>query len=242
MLRTYALAPNTIRRLLGRTFWRFQMIALASILGFSGYLALQEGPIQWGVAGPILGLIAMTYFFIMFFNMRQQLRTLYSARFEIDDSSVVYRQLKQLPQHISRANIVQVSERPDGIWIENTNPKSNLFIPYGLARDGDSDIFSTLQLWVKVEPLERRRRIGGWLVVFGAVGALLVLLFANNLWLILSLGLFILAFGTYAEYRLRKNNSVPFTTIRMYNMAFSFLVIIIFLKACLIIFLIFGLK
>jgi hypothetical protein len=242
MLRAYALAPETIRRLLSRTFWRFQFIALLSFLGFAGYLAMMAGPIQWGVAGPILGLIAAAYFFIIFFNLRQQLRMLYSARYEIDDSSVVYRQIKQLPLHISRANIVKVSERPDGIWIETTSPKSNLFVPYGLARDGDLDIYNTLQLWVKVMPLERRRRIASWLLVFILASSLLVLLFANNLWLVLGLGLFILTFGTYAETRLRKNNSVPFTTIRMYNMAFSFLVIIIFMKACLIAFMVLNLR
>lgn len=234
MLRSYALAPETIRRFLSRTFWRFQLIAFLSFVGFGGYLALMAGPIQWNFAGPILGLIALAYFLIIFFNLRQQLRALYSARYEIDDSSVMYRQQKQLPLHISRANIVQASERADGIWIETTSPTSNLFVPYGLARDGDLDFYNTLSAWVKVERMARARRAGVWLWSVGLASSLLVLLFANNLWLILLLGLFILAFGIYTEQRLRKASSVTFATVRMYNMAITFLVIVISMKTCLI--------
>ncbi len=234
MLRTYALAPDTIRRFLKRTFWRFQLIALLSFLGFSGYLALMSGPIQWDVAGPIVVIIALAYFFIIFFNIRQQLRSLYAIRYEIDDSSVIYRQQKQMPIQISRANILQVHERTDGIWIETTTPNTDLFVPFGLAREGDTDFYNTLQAWVKIQPLSRKRRFSAWLWLFGLGGSLLVILFANNLWVIIPLGLFFLAFGAYAEQRLKRASNVPFTTIRMYNMAFSFLIVVITMKACLL--------
>ncbi len=234
MLRTYVLAPETVRRFLRRTYWRFQAICGLSFLGFALYMMILSRPVDLQVAGPIVVIIALAYFFIIFFNYRQQLRTLYSARYEIDDSSITYRQVHQQPLHISRANIIQVQEREDGILIETTEPGHGLFIPFGLAREGDSDFQSTLQAWTKYLPTPKKRSVKTWLWVFGLIGSALVLLFANNLWLVLALGIFMLAFGLYAERRLRRFRNIPLGTVRMYSMAFSILMLVILMKACLL--------
>jgi hypothetical protein len=234
MLRTYALAPDTIRRFLRRMFWRVQIIALLSFLGFGGYLAFLASPIHWEVAGPMVAIIALAYFFIIFFNLRQQLRAYYAVRYEIDDSSVVCRQAKQIPNHISRANIVRVDEQPEGIFIVTTSPKTNLLVPFGLAREGDTDFYNTLQAWVEIRPLPRKRRLEPWLWLFGLGGSLLVLLFANSLWVILPLGLVMLVSGITTGRRLKRANSQPIETMRTYNMSFSLLMIIITMKTCLL--------
>ncbi len=234
MLRSYVLAPDTVRRFLRRTYWRFQVICGLSFLGFALYMIILNHPVDLQAAGPIFAVIALAYFFIIFFNYRQQLRTLYSARYEIDDSSITYRQVHQQPLHISRANIVNVQERDDGILIETTDPGILLFIPRGLAREGDSQFLSTLQAWTKVQSAPTKRGYKLWLWVFGLIGSVLVLFFVNNLWLVLAMGIFILAFGLYAERRLKVFRQVSLGTVRMYSMAFSVLMLVIVMKACLL--------
>src|SRR5574338_1164844 len=123
MLRIYALAPETLRRMMRRTFWRFQALVTASFLVFGLYLAFLAGPVRWQVAGPILILIALAYFFVIFFYYRVQLRVLYSARYEIDGSSISYRQAGQNVLRIMRTDIASVRVRKDGLWIE-TNDNS----------------------------------------------------------------------------------------------------------------------
>jgi hypothetical protein len=158
MLRSYALAPETIRRYIRRMFWRFQIITALSFLAFGLYLAFLARPVDWRAAAPLVGLIALVYFAIIFYYIRQQLRLLYSERFELDDGNITYRQGKKPPLHISRDDIVRVHERKDGIDIETSDPHTRLFIPYGLARDGDSDFRTTLQTWATSQTDLRQRQ------------------------------------------------------------------------------------
>jgi hypothetical protein len=234
MLRSYALAPETVRRLLQSSFWRFQIIAAASFLAFGLYLVSLARPVDWGVAGPMVGIVALAYFFIIFFNFRQQLRTFYSLRYEIDDSSITFRQIRQQPLHISRANIVSVEKRKNGLLIKTTDPGPGLFVPSGLAREGDNDFLTTLQTWVSVTAPDAQPNVRRWVWLFSLGGSFLVLLFANNLWIVLALGVFLFAFGIYTERRLNRYPSILPETTNMYNMAFSLLILVILMKSCLL--------
>lgn len=234
MLRSYVLAPDTVRRFLRRVYWRFELIAVLSISTIALYMAFLAGPVRWDVAGPMVGIIALAYFFVIFFYYRQQLRQLYSARYEIDDSSITYRQFRQQPLHINRASIIAVTERPDGIWIETTDPRTNLFIPHGLVREGDKDFYRTLAAWVTIKPVAQRRSLEAWLILFALVVSLLVMILANSLWIVMPLGVFMIAFGSYTEHRLTRTHSVPISTVRLYSLAFSFIVIVMLTKGCLI--------
>lgn len=234
MLRSYALAPDTLRRFMRRTFWHFQLITALSFLAFGLYLAFLAGPIDWRFAGPLISIVVLAFFVVIFFSYRQQLRLLYSVRYEIDGSSLIYRQHGQEPLRISRADITQITERPDGLWVETTDSRIHMLIPPGLARDGYVDILSTLQSWKGVDPPPTRSGPRGMLLLFGLISSLLVLLFANTLWLIVPIGLFILFFGLYAERRLTQIREVTPGIQRMYSMAFSFVFFIIVAKSCLL--------
>ena len=235
MLHTYALAPDTLRRMLRRVFWRFQIITTISFLAFGLYLAWFGQPVNWQLAGPAVGLIALAYFFILFLNYRQQLRILYSVRYEIDNSSITYRQHGQEPLRVMRADITAVQERNDGLWIETVSGSSNLLVPCGLARDGDDLVRRTLSSWTGLDPAQGYPRSPvATVVLIGLGGAILVLLFANNLWLILLFGLAILAYGLYTERRLVRTSDAAPGTVRMYNLAFSFLIFVIIMKSCIL--------
>jgi hypothetical protein len=236
VLRTYALAPQTLRRLLRQTFWRFQIFVTASFLAFGLYLGLFSGPVRWQIAGPAVGVIALAYFFIIFNHYRQQLRILYSVRYEIDGSSIIYRQVSQAPIRISRADIRRVIILKNGLWVETVYAGQKLLIPYGLAREGDADFRATLEAWVEqIEGLPAARldtRWRAWLP--GFLAALLGLLFANSLWLILLVGAGALIYGLFIERRLFKNQDALAGSSRTYGMAFGFLFFILILKTCLI--------
>jgi hypothetical protein len=252
MLRSYALAPETIRRLLRRSFWRFQVIAAISFVGFGLYLALRPGPVDWNSAGPMVALIAVVYFAIIFYQFRLQLRTLYNERYELDDSSITYRQGKQRPMHISRADIARALERSDGISIEISGSHASLLIPRGLAREGDADFRATLGTWVTVQPVagidqppwHRRFEVWAWGAV--VVVALLVMFLFENLWLVAGLGVLVIAFAFVTDrqpgwsrrsaltQRLTDLVSENPNRIRVMNMAVGFLVFVILVKFCLI--------
>ncbi|RPJ47367.1 MAG: hypothetical protein EHM21_08205 [Chloroflexi bacterium] len=152
MVRSYALAPETVRRILRRTFWRFQLIAALSFIGFGLYLGFLARPVNWDLAAPMITLITIAYFAIIFYQFRRQLRLLYNERYELDDSSITYRQGKQRPLHIPRSDITGVLERGDGLTIQTARSRKALFIPNGLAREGDTDFRATLGTWVTIQP------------------------------------------------------------------------------------------
>lgn len=235
MFRTYALAPETVARILRGTIWRFQILVTLSFLVFGLYLALFAGPVRWSIAGPMVGMVALAYFFIIFFTYRTQLRLLYSIRYEIDGSSVIFRQLKQDPLRIMRADMVAVEPRSDGLLIHTVDEDGKLLIPYGLARNGDQDVLSTLEAWVGIHARAKRSRFPvRKMVIIGTGGALLILLFANSLLITLVLGVLVIVLGTFTERRLIHVKEAPPGEVQMYNMAFSFLVFILIMKSCFI--------
>lgn len=235
MLRVYALAPETLRGLMRGTFWRFQALVTASFLAFGLYLAFLSGPVRWQAAGPIVALIALAYFFVIFFFYRTQLRALYGARYEIDGSSIAYRQLGHDVLRIMRADITGVRARKDGLWIETSDPTVSLLVPYGLARDGDADFRDTLGAWTGIAPLEARPRgMLGAQAALAVGAALLVVLFANSLTVILPLLAVVLVLGFRLEPRLSPMGERAVGQARMYTLAVNFLIFVILMKACLI--------
>jgi hypothetical protein len=235
MFRTYALAPITVRRLLSWIFWRFQLLVTASFVGFAAYLGLFAKTVVWEAAITISTIIALAYFFVIFFHYRQQIRLLYSIRYEIDGSKIVYRQVGKEPLPVSRADIVKVHTRPNGLWIETATPGGGLFVPFGLSRDGDTDLRETLSAWTGTEIIDELRQGQGarlWILVL--VGSLLVLLFANSLFLVIPAGALVLFLALYNERRFLRKPGINPGVVRMYNIAFSFFLFVILMKACLI--------
>lgn len=235
MLRSYALAPGTLRRFLRRMFWRFQLIVTISFLAFGLYLTWFSRPILWPRVLPIVVIIALAYFFVIFFNYRQQVRLLYSIRYELDGSSIIYRQVGQELRRLMRADIAQAQQRRDGLWIQNVDGTMNLLVPKGLARDGDEDFLQTLDAWVGVERKEEARpasKVG--LLFFAVAAALIILIFINNLWVTVPLGVALFILGILLERRLERSQTVAPGTARMYSLAFSFLIFIIIMKSCML--------
>ena len=229
---TYGLARQTIRRQMRRTFWRFQIFVTVSFLAFGIYLAL-NAPVNWWVAGPITFIIALAYFLLIYFHDRQQRRILYSLRIEVTPSFITRRQVFEDPFTINRANVTLIEERVDGLHIRTTDPRLRMFIPNGLAGVGDQEIRAILRKWGQFKPLPRAhngpRRLLFW---FSVIGSFLILLFVNNLWLMIALGIFLFAFGTYAEYRLSHREHVDVMVTRSYSLAYSFLIFVIVMKSC----------
>lgn len=235
MLRIYALAPETVRRIMRRTFWRFLTLATLSILAFGLYLAFFAGPVRWGVAGPIFGVIALAYFFVIFFQYRSQLRLLYSVRCEIDGSGISYKQAGQPPLRILRSEISSVRVRQDGLWVETTENSPGLLIPLGLAREGDQDFRETLGAWVGVVPIEARppAPLGPQLAI-ALGGSMLVLLFANSLAVILPLLVLVMIVGVGLERRIQASGERGPGLALVYSYGFSFLLFIMIMKSCMI--------
>ena len=233
MLRTYALSPAALRRILMRTFWRFQIIVTLSFLAFGLFLASGGQPINWLAAGPVVFVIALAYFFIIFYNYRQQMRLLYSVRIELDNSSIIYRQAGMAPHRVMRGAILGVHEMKEGLLIETDDARLNLFVPFGLSRDGDTDVRRALAAWSQFEPLRRTYPTGGWWWVGGGVAAAIaILLFANRLWLVAGLGVILFAYGSYLENRLQRSINASPGMVRMVTMAFTFLIFVVVMKSC----------
>jgi hypothetical protein len=235
MLRIYALAPETVRRIMRGTYWRFMALATASMLVFGLYLGFLAGPVRWSVAGPIFGLVALAYFFVIFFQYRAQLRLLYSVRYEIDGAGVAYRELGKDAQRILRAEIASVRELKNGLLVEQAEEGPKLLIPRGLAREGDADFRETLGAWTGIIPKEARPKppLGPQLAI-ALGGSLLVLLFANSLIVILPLLVAVLITGFGLERRIESSGDHGPGLARMYSFAFSFLIFVMMMKTCLI--------
>lgn len=238
MVQTYALSPKVLRKALQRTFWRFQWIATLSFFVFGVYLASFDQPVNWNTALPLVLVIALAYFLIIFYSYRSQMRLLYSVRVELDNSSVLYRQLGEEPVRIMRADITAVRERKDGFLIETVDPGETLLLPRGLSNDGDQVLRAVLDAWVGVDSsamVQTKQERG---LFFAGLGlGLLVLLFANSLWSILPLGIALTGYGVYVERRLTRQKDTPPGLVRSYNTGFSFLLFMILMKSCFISFL-----
>lgn len=235
MLRIYALSPETLNRLLNRMLRQFLMVVTISFLIYGGYLASFGPDIHWPAALLITLLICLAYFLLIFFQYRQQLRLLYSVRYEIDSSSITFRQAAYPVQRINRADILSVEDRPDSFWIEAVDRRLNLRIPHGLARDGDEDLRRTFSTWVGVKKVVKEPRGAKVaLLLTGFATAFVILLFVNTLQMILPLGLLIFVTGNFLEYRLKLEKNHEPGILRTYNMAFSFILFIIIMKSCMI--------
>jgi hypothetical protein len=233
MLRTYALSPSALRRYLMRTCWRFQGIVTLSFLTFGLFMASAGQPINWLVAGPVVLVIALAYFLIIFLNYRQQMRLLYSVRVELDGSSIIYRQAGNPPHRVMRGAILGVRETRNGLLIETDDPRLDLFVPFGLSRDGDSEVRRALAAWSQFEPMRKNHIPGAWwMVIGGVIAALAILLFANSLWMVALLGVALFAYGTYLENRLQRSIRVVPGMVRMVTMAFTFLIFVVVMKSC----------
>jgi hypothetical protein len=233
MLHTFSLSPETLRKYLLRTIWRFQLVVTLSFLLFGLYLAWLAGPLHMQAAVAITIIIALAYFFIIFFNYRQQIRLLYSVRVELDGSGIIYRQHNQEPLRISRADIIDVAEHPDGLLIQTTDSRIFMLIPFGLARDGDEVVRRMLQKWGQaVPPSQPKRRSGRWQRFLGYFFALLIILFANNLMILIPFGVLLFVFVVHSERRLRQDYTALPGSNRMSGMAFSFLFFVLAMKSC----------
>lgn len=235
LLRVYALAPETLRRLLRQMILRLLGYTTLSFFLFGVYLALFGGPVRWELALPVTVIIGLAYFLILFSAYRQQLRWLYSVRYEIGASSITLRQRNHAPLTVMRANISGVEGRADGLHIHVLGVEPGMFIPYGLAKDGDEAVRATLGMWTGDRPRPFPGRKGRAQAVWlGLGGSLLVLLFANQLELIIPLGVVALGFGIYTERRMNAKPENDPGKVRTYSAAFTFLIFIIAMKACLI--------
>ena len=236
-MRTYPLAPETIRAYLLRTFWRFQLIVTVSFLVFGVFLTSSPRPIHWSWAVSLIVVIALSYFILIFYYYRRQMRVLYSLRIEIYPSYIILRQVWREPLFINRADVIEISEQIDGLHIKTNNSRIKMVVPYGLAREGDIDVRRELSNWLPIVPLPYRvsktSRLTFW---FSLLSSLLILLFANTLWVALPLGMFLFIFGTYAEQRLNQTYKVEPYVTQSYSLAFSFLIFLILIKSCLLLF------
>jgi hypothetical protein len=200
---------------------------------FGLYLALFARPIRWPIVAPMLLVIGLAYFLIIFFHYRQQLRLLYSVRIELDGSGVIYRQLGEEPLRISRADIVRARERRDGLLIETVDRRMSILVPRGLARDGDEAVRRDISAWVRIEPAappERERLF--WARAAAYTVAFLTLLFIDQFWLALALAAGLFAFSTYTEMRLTQVHYDSPGVVRLYSSALTFVIFIILMKSC----------
>jgi hypothetical protein len=234
VLHTYALAPATLRRYLNRSQARLQAVVTLSFVAFGAYLLFDRRPVAPGLVVPVVVVIALVYFVILFFNYRQQLRLLYSVRVDLDGSSIAYRQAGQEPQRVMRGAIARVLEHKDGYLIETSDPRFHLLIPNGLARDGDEVVRMALIEWSGIVSLPKRRSPEPALNLFGFASAVVVLVFANSLWIVIPLGIFIFIWGFYAERRLERSPRILPGTVRMYNSALAFLLFVLLMKSCIL--------
>lgn len=234
-MRTYALSPETLRGLLRQTIWRFQGIVTLSFLLLGLYLALFARPVYLPTALPIILIVALVYFLVIFFQYRQQLRLLYSIRVELDGSGIIYREARQEQKRISRADITRVRELKDGFWIQSVDPDLSLFIPFGLARDGDEQVRKDITSWTIIEPPVRqgsmKQRTISWIAW---LAILLILLLANSLWVLIPAGVVLLVAGFMFAKRAQYLQEIEPGDHRTSTLVYSFLIFMVVMKSCLL--------
>lgn len=239
--RAFALAPRTIRRRLLRSVLRFQAIAGGSLLLFGAYLGLFAQPIQWRIVTPILLITALIYVLIAVVSYRFLLRTLYSVRVELDAAGVVYREGSALPQRIARADLTAVIERKDGYLLLGQNRKQAVLVPRGLENDGDAVLRKMLERWFVGNPTPARPLRAIWAArIIALGGSALALLYANTIWWVSASAGFLLLYGLWAENRLIQRGERLQTVQRMYSLAFAFVLFMLSMKTCLILWYIAG--
>jgi hypothetical protein len=233
-MRSYALAPETIRGYLRRTLLRFHIVVVLCFLAFGVFLVSRPDTIQWTLVLTIVAVTAVAYFTVIFDFYRRQLRAMVSIRIEITNSSIVFRQKDREPIVIHRADVIEVQARKDGLLVLTSYKNIWLLIPYGLSGEGDADVLRELSTWIGLEilPALRNSLISRvfWLCV---LSGLLIVIFANSLVTAVIMGALLLLFGIYFEQWM-KSYEVELRVIRTYNMGFAFLVFVIVMKSCLL--------
>ena len=233
---TFPLAPETIRMMLLRSRLRAQLIVTITFLVFAVSVTSSGQPVNGWVVGGVIAVLFLADFATIFFSYRSQLRALYSVRIEINSRQVVFRQFNHEPVVINRADVEDLTETRDGLLITTPYARLKMLIPRGLAKNGDFEVRRILSEWA---PIDRRQIAGrrtSWLMFwFSVLAGLFILMFANSLLIAVPLGVFLFFFGTYAERRLNSTYDVDPRIIRSYSIAFSFLIVVVMMKSCLMV-------
>jgi hypothetical protein len=201
---------------------------------FGLYLVLFAQPVRWSIVAPILAATSLAYFFLIFFHYRQQVRLLYSVRIELDGSGINYRVYGLEDVRISRADITSVFERPRGLLVQTIHNRE-VFLPSGLARDGDGMLREALGSWVTIHPLPQRLSVRRRMHLYLLAGAALVLLFANTVWLVIPLVMMLLFLATVGENRLNRRHDFEPGMARLYGIAYTFVIFAVVMKSCLLV-------
>lgn len=235
MNRVYAISPRSLRKMLRRLVLRSHAVAAAGFVFFGLYLILFAPAVKPGLLFLILSIVALAYFLVIFFQYRHELRVLYSIRVEINPVGIIYREIKQLAVLITSQNYGGAEEQHRGLLVQLKVPPHELFIPHGLIGDGDFELRQILASWGPFRKLERRRlKLLFRLRLVSFTGAVLILLWINQMWVVVSLGVFLFLFGTYTEMRLMHVHSAEPGVTRLYSASYAFLVFTVLMKSCLL--------
>ena len=208
------------------------MVTLSFVL-LGVYLLLGAKPIRIEVLAPILLIVCLVYFYVIFYQYRRQLRVLYSVRVKIDGNGITYFELGQKPKRVTKNDFISVEERQHGFWVTSAAHQNGIFLPIGLVSDGDAEVRGLIETWGPLRRLERHKnsvRVKLQWITF--TGAAMILLYANHLWIVIALGIFLFAFGTYTEMRLIRVHDVEPGITRLYSASYAFIVFLICVKSC----------
>ena len=232
-MKSYPLAPETIRRELRRAFIRFQIAVIFILMILAGYL-FADPPLRWGVGLPIFLVVLAVYGWITVIHFRRERNFLQALRVDVTDRDLRLYTASRPPAEVNREDVFAVQEMKNGLYV-STYDYHELTVPFGLDQDGDAQVRDTLSAWTWIRPIPAYRYLSDLPLFIGLLVSMIVLVLVNSLTPALIVGGALVLYYLVVYLRVRWVYQVDPQVFRSYTMALFFMVFIILMKLCLLI-------
>lgn len=236
-MKTYRLSQDFIRAVIRRIWWVYALVIILviSAIVVGNFYAYQEsGMIYWEA---IILEVVMTMAVIagsVFFNIRSQQSILRSIRIELGEDGISRSQLRIPPVHIARAEIAEIRTMGKGLCVQSVDKYRNLAILTGLVDENgapaDAEIRATLESWSPIKPAPASLNVKAILLNVAVLAAIIVIYFAQQIWIVLPLWLALVGYLLYGLIQLRHYQGVDPRYRRNLTLTYGILIFLTGLK------------
>ena len=249
-MKVYTLRPEGFKREGRKAIIRgviFYSLMLAFMAGFLWYLSGDQSPFAFKdvPVWPLCVFIAALILYTAVRAIRRALRILRdgwdSYELGLGEDFVLKKQVNMPEVEIGRDEVIRIqeartNEAPDSLVIRSADSRRFIIVPTAL--DGYAEVKDQLGHWRQIEPLSTRKYVALQILLWMLVPAgYLVILMSQNLWLVLIVGILMMALVGWGMIELRRAMNVDsrVKNLRLVVFAIMVLTVITTVRVCVLV-------